>query len=144
MSDQLIANGQYKIQVGYGADAVTAEKDGRHLMVLPETGNGGDSWDVTFDGTDSYTLRNVTTGIYLGGKSDPTRMAPILEGVSEPFAWKIERGEMPETFTLSPRKSNGAMRLGRSPLLIYPPPAAWMPPSGDPSQNWRLVSVKSA
>jgi hypothetical protein len=59
-----------------------------------------------------------------------------VEGVSKPFTWKIE----PETFTLSPRDSNGAMRLDLSILRIFPPPIGWMPP-GAPTQSWRLVRV---
>ncbi|HZF51708.1 MAG TPA: hypothetical protein VE093_23800 [Polyangiaceae bacterium] len=110
-------------------------------MLVPETGDGTDKWDVAFDGKDSYTLRNAKTGLYLGSKADPTRIVPMLEGASEPFAWRIERHEgYPEGFTLSPKSSNGATRLSMSILHIFPTPVGWMEP-GAQGQVWRLVRV---
>ncbi len=111
------------------------------FIVVPETGDGTDKWDVAFDGKDSYTLRNAKTGLYLGSKAEPTRIAPMLEGVLEPFAWRIERHEgYPEGFTLSPRNSNRSTRLSMSILRIFPPPIGWMEP-GVPGQVWDLVRV---
>lgn len=81
----------------------------------------------------------MRSGLYLGGKADPNSLAPMLEGVSEPFTWKIESVEE-EIFTLSPASSNGATRLCLSILRIFPPFIGWMP-AGGPDQFWRLVRV---
>jgi hypothetical protein len=137
MSDQMVANGRYFIHLGFRADALTALDP--KTIVLVDDNDDGAKWDVAIDGEGSYTLRNVKTGIYLGSGADPTAPAPMLEGVSEPFAWKIAPG--PEgTFFLSPGRSNGAMRLSTSPLRSYPPRVGWMATGYEP-QDWRLVPV---
>ena len=141
MSEQSITNGKYKLQLARGQQAVRSVPEVPHFVLLPDEDDGTDTWDVAFDGKDSYTLQNVKTGLYLGGKSDPTAMAPMMAGGPEPFAWTIQRSEEdPEAFTLSPRASNGTMRLSPSILRIFPPPVAWLPPGG-PEQVWRLVGV---
>ena len=88
-----------------------------------------------------FTVRNVETGIYLGNDSAQTEPAMELRGVTTPFAWNIERGPEPETFILSPSGSNGQMQLAPSPLRIYPPRVAWLPPEMGGYAFWRLVKV---
>ncbi|WP_433933498.1 hypothetical protein AB3662_04045 [Sorangium cellulosum] len=143
MSNQLIANGRYRIQTAFRRENVGEQAAEAPLSLLPEEGDNY-TWEVAFNGTDSYTLRNVKTGSYLGDDDAPqTIPVPLLKGASRPFLWKIERGVEPETFTLSPKNSNGTMRLAFSIARIFPPPVAWMPASGDvfPDQLWRLVKV---
>jgi len=137
MSDQLIADGRYKVQ---HRGATLAAQSGAPLMVQEDTGGDEIKWDVASKGDGSYTLRNVATGIYLGDEADPTSMAPMLKGVSDPFAWKIERAPDEEAFVLSTASSNGEMRLALSPIKIFPPPVAWMP-SAEYGQFWRLTKV---
>lgn len=112
-----------------------------HLVVEAEAQDGTDTWDVASDGKGGYTLKNVNTGLYLGGKADPTTMAPTLEGTSEPFVWTIAPFEGDrQFFTLSPKSSNGKTRLSLSILRIVPPPLAWME-AGVRDEPWRLTSV---
>ena len=135
MNDQLVANGRYFIHLGLRSDALTALD--RETIALVDDDDDAARWDVASDGEGGYTLRNVKTGVYLGSGADPTAPAPKLEGVTEPFAWKIEKG--PErTFFLSPRNSNGAMRLSTSPLPMYPPRVGWTA-SGYEPQDWCLL-----
>lgn len=143
MGEQLIANGRYKIQTAFRRENLGELAAEAPLSLLPEEGDNF-TWEVAFDGTDSYTLRNVKTGSYLGDDDAPqTSFVPVLRGASKPFPWKIERGPEPETFWLSPKGSNGTTRLAFSIIRIYPPPVAWTPASGDfnADQLWRLVKV---
>ncbi|WP_437681867.1 hypothetical protein [Sorangium sp. So ce131] len=143
MGNQLIANGRYRIQTAFRREHLGELHAEAPLSLLPEEGDNF-TWEVAFDGTDSYTLRNVETGSYLGDDEAPqTEHVPVLRGASKPFPWKIERGPEPETFTLSPKGSSGKTRLAFSLLRIYPPPVAWMPASGDyrPDELWRLVKI---
>ncbi|KYF75135.1 hypothetical protein BE17_37585 [Sorangium cellulosum] len=116
---------------------MAASKDAPHLTFDAPTGDST-VWYVAFDGVDSYILRNIATGIYLGSKSDPTVPAAQVEGTPEPMAWQIERGPEPETFTLSLRASKGAMRLSDSMVRIAPPPVGWAPAGFPVNQVWRL------
>ena len=139
----MIANGQYRLQFAQSSNdlGVTAAQGAPDLVLSPEQGDGA-KWTVTFDGTDSYTLRNVATGLYLGSDSDVSRMAPLLRGAAAPFPWRIERSvNGPEgTFTLSPRDSKGQMWLAPSIVMAFPPPVAWQPAHLGP-HFWRLVKV---
>ena len=144
MSQQLVANGRYRIQTAFRRENLGEQSAEAPLTLLPEEGDNF-TWEVAFDGTDSYTLRNVKTGSYLGDDEAPqTGPVAALKGASKPFFWKIEPApDDEETFTLSPKGSNGTTRLAFSPLRIYPPAVAWLPPSVGyrPDELWRLVKV---
>jgi hypothetical protein len=140
MSDQLIANGQYRIQPVTGQGAVSAIPGAPGFALDPEQRDGS-KWEVASDGAGGYTLRNVTSGLYLGGKGSPSDPAMMLEGASQPVAWKIERSpDDEEGLTLSPRASEGKLRLAPSLLKVYPPLVASLEArDGDHFQLWRLV-----
>jgi hypothetical protein len=140
MSEQLVANGKYRVESLAGAGAL-GMMGAPHFVLLPETGDGF-TWEITFDGTDSYTLKNVGGGSYVGDEAPQTEPAMLLRVGSNSFSWKIERGPVEGTFTLSPKGSNGTMRLALSLLRIFPPPAAWVPASAyAQDQLWRLTKV---
>ncbi|WP_437931327.1 hypothetical protein WMF37_19560 [Sorangium sp. So ce291] len=113
---------------------------GMPTVLLPESGDNF-TWEVTFDGTDSYTLRNAMTRSYLGDAITEPEPLMMLRGSPAPWAWKIERGAEPETFTLSPKSSNGSLRLGPSPVRAYPPSVGSVLATDSPDQLWRLVKV---
>jgi hypothetical protein len=136
---QQISNGRYKLTCLGGGGILRQDKGGKAILSSPAD-DDGERWDVAFDGQGGYTLRNVATGLYLGSKTDPSTMAAMLEGVSEPFAWKVGPGNYPGTITLSPA-ANGAMALGPSLLKIYPPPAGWAPKELNPDLCWELASA---
>jgi hypothetical protein len=145
MAEQLVANGRYKIQFSH--QGTLAALDGRQPVLLPPSDDAGDAarWEVIFDGVDSYTLRNVAAGTYLGSDLPPTGPAPML-AMSKPFAWQIKSQSGPEgmIFTLSPRGSNGAMLLSVSPLRIIPATVGWLPAGSTPEQHWKLTFLEAA
>ena len=139
MTEQQISNGRYRLHFAHGSDAVTAERDLQQI-ILGRPDSEAAVWEVASDGAGGHTLRNVQSGVYLGSANDPTSPSMTLEGVSAPFAWKIEPGPESGTVSLSPSASNGTMRLAPSLLRIFPPRLAWLPTSeGSPDQSWRLA-----
>jgi hypothetical protein len=139
MADQLIANGQYKIHGRFGA--LTNGPEAAHAFMTPEESDGS-LWEIAHVGDDCYTLRNRKTAKYLGStQGDPKTMAPLLEGTSEPFAWKIARHPAGAGYTLSPKSSDGGTHLDQSPIKIFPPPVAWMPTVAEAVFPWRLSKV---
>lgn len=138
MTEQQISNGRYRLFFAHGSDAVMVEQ-GLQQIILGRADDAATVWEVASDSAGGYTLRNVQTRTYLGSKVDPTSPAMMLEGVSEPFSWKITPGSEPGALCLSPSASNGTMRLAPSMLRIFPPRLAWLPTNEwGPDQNWRL------
>jgi hypothetical protein len=141
MSEQLIANGRYRLVFSRSQNnALGSVALGIPLGLVPESGDNF-TWEVTFNGTDSYTLRNLRTGVFLGDEvTDPVPLM-TLRGSPTPWPWRIERAEAPETFNLSPKNTNGSMRLVLSLIPAVPPQVASLPATEFPDQSWRLEKV---
>jgi hypothetical protein len=131
MSDQLIADGTYRVR-GPGGQ-LTANRGPGVSMWQPDE-DPTQAWVVAF-GSGAYTLRNVASGLYLGADGDPGEPAMIVPGTEAPFAWKLSTGrdEDETTYVLM---SPGGLVLSMSLLRTFPPMVAMLPPANFSIVEW--------
>jgi hypothetical protein len=126
MATQVIPSGIYAIM---GPGGQLAADDGR--ITLQQPGDGPvQRWQIDAS-QDSFTARNIGTGIYLGTDGPADQPTWVLPGCSSPFAWMAQDGPDgdPSTFFVTPAASPGSMRLAPSILRIWPPMVALAPAS---------------
>jgi|HubBroStandDraft_6_1064221.scaffolds.fasta_scaffold392781_2 hypothetical protein len=135
MASKTIASGVYTI-MGPGGQLTD---DGRGLVLLqpgfgpPQT----QQWKVEA-GSDTYTLRNLATGRYIGTDNSPDQPSWMLPGTSQPFPWTLTDGPDgdPTTFLIGPAASGHGLRLAPSILRIWPPQVALAPPAPQFDFEW--------
>jgi hypothetical protein len=109
------------------------------LRLLPLDPDFRQQWQVHRTDNDTYTIREVTTGLYVGFEGDPDPNEPA-RGYPEPREWQLTAGEAPDTFLIGVPGTE--LRLAQSPLRIFPPFVALTPPFIPEYQTWTFRSVE--
>jgi hypothetical protein len=112
---------------------------GAPLRLLPPESDVRQQWQVHRTDSDTYTIREGNTGLYVGFEGDPDPNEPA-RGYPEPREWQLTAGEAPDTFLI--RVPGTDLRLDQSPLRIFPPFVALAPPSSPDYQTWTFRSVE--
>ncbi|HZS22018.1 MAG TPA: RICIN domain-containing protein [Pseudonocardiaceae bacterium] len=139
MGDQLVPDGTYTVM---GPGGMLTDLDGAIVVFQPGE-EKNQQWEVKFD-SGTYTLRNMATGAYLGNDGDPNQGALQVKGTRQPYTWKLSTGndDSEETLLLTSAASQDGLVLTNSPLRIYPPQLAILPPDKfGPPAEWVLARV---
>jgi Ricin-type beta-trefoil lectin domain-like len=140
MNDQLIPDGTYNVR-GPGGQLTMAEGF-PGVAMLPPDGESTQQWKVASESV-GYTLRSVSSGLYLGNDGDASQPAMIVKGTKQPFAWDLSTGEDFDetTYVLTSAASSDGLVLSMSLLRIFPPLVAILSPSGYSTVEWAFDRV---
>jgi ricin-type beta-trefoil lectin protein len=140
MSDQLIPDGTYHVR-GPGGQMTMAEGF-PGVAMLPPDGESTQQWKVA-SASGGYTLRSVTSGLYLGSDGDPNQPAMIVKGTKQAFIWNLSTGEDSDetTYVLTSAASSDGLVLSMSLLRIFPPLVAILPPRSYSTVEWAFDPV---
>jgi hypothetical protein len=134
-----ISNGVYQISLmdRFFMSGPSSES-GEPIRLFPPDGPA-QLWQVQRTDNGTCTIRNVDTKLYVGFDGDPDPWEPA-RGYPEQRKWGLAEGEEPGTFTLA--VPGAELRLAQSPLRIFPPFIALMPPGSPFDQAWTFRSAE--
>ena len=102
-----------------------------------QNGAGDQEWEVACE-SGGYTVRNVESGLYVGGDGDPNEPLMIVKGTKQPFLWKLSTGDDDDetTYVLTSAASSDGLVLTMSLLRIFPPLVAILSPGRFSNVEW--------
>ena len=135
-----LSDGMYQISLSHEHRLTALDSEpGAPLRLLPPDPDVRQQWQVHRTDNDTYTIREGTTGLYVGFEGDPDPNEPA-RGYPEPREWQLTAGEAPDTFLIGVPGTE--LRLAQSPLRIFPPFVALTPPFIPEYQTWTFRSVE--
>jgi hypothetical protein len=144
MGDKIIPDGTYVVMGAGGQLAMLTKSTGSGsiMLVQPDRSDKTQQWAVKFS-SGSYTLQNVATRSYLGNDDDPGSPAMTLSGAEKPVGWELADGPDgdPNSYLLTSAASSGALMLAPSPLPLFPPQLAILPPRREYPYEWIFAKV---
>ncbi|WP_107248156.1 hypothetical protein [Carbonactinospora thermoautotrophica] len=88
--------------------------------------NGEQTWEVRRTSSGTYTIRQGSSGPFVGYEGDPDGIQPVRL-LPDRREWEITDGPRPGTLTVAAPGSDGPLTLGLYPARIYPPMVALSP-----------------
>jgi hypothetical protein len=144
MGDKIIPDGTYVVMGAGGQLAMPTQRmgPGNIMLLQPDRSDKAQQWAVKFS-SDGYTLQNVATRSYLGSDTDPDGPAVVLNGAAKPVNWVLADGPDgdPDSYLLISATSGGGLMLAPSPLRIFPPQLAILPPRTQYPYEWTFAKV---
>ncbi|WP_131766792.1 RICIN domain-containing protein [Candidatus Protofrankia californiensis] len=144
-----VPNGPYAI-ARLGENLLTLEggssRPGSPVVILPPTGNPGEQeWALQALDNGSYTIRNLTSGTYLGFEGDPYVNKPIA-GYPDPREWSLYPSPEASAFHIvvpGGPVDGEELAVDFSLLRIFPPRSALRPlDAGIPGQAWTFQPIE--
>ncbi|MFJ9851421.1 RICIN domain-containing protein [Streptomyces sp. NPDC101150] len=129
-----ISDGVYRIEFTHGQRLTAWETHpGSPVVLLPPGGGASQEWRVVGDGNGGHSIGIPDAPAFVSYEGEPgLRGSSLL--LPEPRAWKLSPGPEPDTFFIG--VDGEPMRLGPSPLRIYPQRLALGPECDEPYQAW--------
>jgi hypothetical protein len=144
MGDNIIPDGTYTLMGPGGQLTMPTQRMGPgSIILLPPNGSDETQQWAVKSNSDSYTLRNVATGSYLGSDEDSNGPVMILNGTKKPVNWLLAGGpdDDPNSYILASADSGGGLVLAPSLLRIYPPQLAILPQYQTYPFEWTFAKV---